>query len=113
MSNPRKRKPGRPPTGRISVHVFLDKKLDEELSKVASREGVHRSVIVGRALAKELQVSVNHNDLGYLEKALEHSLTAEKLLSSAGAKSPESCLRPGRLAAVVRVVSSFSCMVAH
>ena len=90
MSNPRKRKPGRPPTGRISVHVFLDKKLDEELSNVASREGVHRSVIVERALAKELQISVNHNDLGYLEKALEHLLSAEKLLSSAGAKTPES-----------------------
>jgi len=57
-------------------------------SKVASREGVHRSVIVERALAKALQVSVNHNDLGYLEKALEHLLSAEKLLSSAGAKSP-------------------------
>jgi len=55
---------------RISVYVFLDKKVDEELSKVASRGGVHRSVIVERALAKELQISVNHNDLGYLEKAL-------------------------------------------
>jgi hypothetical protein len=37
---------------------------------------------------KELQVSINHNDLGYLENALEHLLSAEKLLSSAGAKSP-------------------------
>ena len=59
-------------------------------SRVASREGVHRSAIVERGLAKELQVSVNHNDLGYLEKALQHLLTAEKLLSSAGAKSPAS-----------------------
>ena len=90
MPKPGRRKLGRPPTGRISVHVFLDKKLDEELSKVASREGVHRSVIVERALAKELQVCVNHNDLGYLEKALEHLLLAEKLLSSAGAKTSQS-----------------------
>ena len=88
MPEPQRKKPGRPPTGRISVHVFLDKKLDKELSKVASREGVHRSVIVERALAKEIKVSVDHNDLGYLEKALEHLLTAEKLLSSAGAKRP-------------------------
>ena len=72
---------------RISVYVFLDKKLDEELSKVASREGIHRSVIVERALAKELQISVNHHDMGYLKKALEHLLAAEKLLSSAGAKT--------------------------
>lgn len=34
-------------------------------------------MIAERALAKELQVSVNHNDLGYLEKALEHLLSAE------------------------------------
>jgi hypothetical protein len=65
----------------------LDKKLDEELSKVASREGVHRSLIVERALARELKISVTHNDLGYLEKALKHLLSAEQLLSSAGAKS--------------------------
>jgi hypothetical protein len=45
-------------------------------------------VIVERALAKELKISVNHNDLGYLEKALKHLLSAEKLLSSTGAKSP-------------------------
>jgi predicted transcriptional regulator len=90
MSEPQKRKPGRPPTGRISVHIFLDKKLDEELSKVAAREGVHRSVIVERALAKELQISVKHNDSGYREKALKHLLTAEKLLSSGGRKRPES-----------------------
>jgi predicted transcriptional regulator len=88
MAEPKKRKPGRPPTGRISVHVFLDKKLDEELSKIAAREGVHRSVIVERALAKELRVSVNHNNPGYREKALKHLLTAEKLLSSGGAKNP-------------------------
>ena len=88
MAEPKKRKPGRPPTGRISVHVFLDKKLDEELSKIAAREGVHRSVIVERALAKELRVSVNHNNPGYREKALKHLLTAEKLLSAGGAKNP-------------------------
>jgi metal-responsive CopG/Arc/MetJ family transcriptional regulator len=87
MPKPRRRKLGRPPTGRISVHVFLDKKLDEELSKVAAREGVHRSVIVERALAKELQVSVNHNHRGHLEKALGHLLSAEKLLSSAVVKT--------------------------
>jgi len=90
MPKPGRRKLGRPPTGRISVHVFLDKKLDKVLSRVALREDVHRSVIVERALAKELQVTVNHNDLGYLEKALEHLLSAEKLLSSAGAKNPGS-----------------------
>jgi hypothetical protein len=88
MLEPRRKKPGRPSTGRISVHVFLDKKLDEELSKVASREGVHRSLIVERALARELQVSVNLKDLGHLERALEHLLSAEKLLSSAGVKTP-------------------------
>ena len=66
-----RRKLGRPPTGRISVHVFLDKNLDEELSKAAAREGVHRSVIVERALAKELQVSVNHNE-DRLEKMLDY-----------------------------------------
>ena len=47
-------------------------------------------MIVEQALAKELQVSVNHNDLGHLEKAFEHLLSAEKLLSSAGAKNSES-----------------------
>ena len=87
MPKPERRKLGRPPTGRISVHVFLDKKLYAELSKAAAREGVHRSVIVERALAKELQVSVNHNDLGHLEKALAHLLSAEKLLSSAVVKT--------------------------
>ena len=87
MPKPGRRKLGRPPTGRISVHVFLNKKLDEELSKAAAREGLHRSVIVERALAKELQVSVDHNDLGYLGKALGHLLSAEKLLSSAVAKT--------------------------
>ena len=49
-----------------------------------------RRKLVERALAKELQVSVNHNDLGYLEKALEHLLMAEKLLTFAAVKSPES-----------------------
>ncbi len=88
MAKPRRKKPGRPPTGRISVHIFLDKTLDGELSKAAAKEGVHRSVIVERALAKELKVSVNHKDPGYLERALEHLLSAEKLLSSAGVKSP-------------------------
>ena len=56
----------------------------------AAKEGVHRSVIVERALARELQVSINHKDPGYLERTLEHLLSAEKLLSSAGAKNPES-----------------------
>ena len=88
MSEPERKKLGRPPTGRISIHVFVDKKLDEELSRAASREGVHRSVIVERALAKELRVSVNHNDWGYREKALEHLLMAEKLLTSAGNQEP-------------------------
>jgi len=58
-----------------------------ELSKAAAREGVHRSAIMERALAKKLQVSVNHNDLGHLEKALGHLLSAEKLLSSAVVKT--------------------------
>jgi len=90
IPKPRNRKLGRPPTGRISVHFFLDKTLDEELSMAAAKEGVHRSVIVERALARELQVSINHKDPGYLERTLEHLLSAEKLLSSAGAKNPES-----------------------
>ena len=53
---------------------------DGNLSKAAAKEGVHRSVIVERALAKELQVSVDHKDPGYLERALEHLVTAERLL---------------------------------
>src|SRR5215831_17415175 len=85
MSEPERRKLGRPPTGRISIHVFVDKKLDEELSRAASREGVHRSVIVERALAKELKtlIAANHNGHGYVERALELLVSAEKLLSSA------------------------------
>ena len=55
MPKPGRRKLGRPPTGRISVHVFLDKKLDEELSKVASREGIHRSVIVNSSFVEEIK----------------------------------------------------------
>jgi hypothetical protein len=58
------------------------------------KEGVHRLVIADRALAKELQVSVNHNDLGYLEKALEHLLSAEKLVSSRLRARSEPATRP-------------------
>ena len=37
-------------------------------------------MIVERALAKELQISVNHNDLGYLEKALDEFAFGARLV---------------------------------
>ena len=85
---PLKKPNGTAVRGRYPLVAVVNPSADEELSKAASREGIHRSVIVERALAKELQVPVNHNDLGFLEKALEHLLSAEKLLASAGAKNP-------------------------
>jgi hypothetical protein len=80
---------------RLWKRLFSDRrtgKLDEELSKVASREGVHRSVIVERALANELQVSVNHNSPPREPRALNRSLPASRRDLAAGASSALSAI---------------------
>jgi len=58
----------------------LNKKLDGELTKATTKEGVHRSVVEERVLTEELQVS-------NLERTVENLLSAERLRSSARVKS--------------------------